>query len=108
MAERRPPGSTRHRGQNLGLFTAAGRSLLALRDDGMLAGSVSGGCIEADLIERVRTAPPTQPEVLIYGGSAEECHRFRLPCGGTLQLVLEPAPNELALQSVLDALTSAG
>jgi xanthine dehydrogenase accessory factor len=32
-------------------------SLLALRDDGLLAGSVSGGCIEADLVERVRTAP---------------------------------------------------
>ena len=80
-------------------------SLLALRDDGMLAGSVSGGCIEADLVERVRTAPPAQPEVLTYGGSTEECHRFRLPCGGTLQLVLEPAPNALVLQAILDALT---
>ncbi|WP_041673331.1 XdhC family protein [Sulfuricella denitrificans] len=80
-------------------------SLLALRDDGLLAGSVSGGCIEADLIERVRTASPTQPEVLTYGGTAEECHRFSLPCGGTLQLVLEPAPNALVLQAILDALT---
>jgi xanthine dehydrogenase accessory factor len=84
-------------------------SLLALRDDGLLAGSVSGGCIEADLVERVRTAPPTQPPakptVLTYGGTAEECHRFRLPCGGTLQLVLEPAPNALVLQAIMDALT---
>jgi len=80
-------------------------SLLALRDDGLLAGSVSGGCIEADLIDRVRTAPPTQPEVLTYGGTAEGCHRFCLPCGGTLQLVLEPAPNALVLQAILDALT---
>ncbi|HUX64851.1 XdhC family protein [Sulfuricella sp.] len=80
-------------------------SMLAVRDDGMLAGSVSGGCIEADLIERVHTAPPTRPEVLTYGGSAEECHLFRLPCGGTLQLVLEPAPNALVLQAILDALT---
>jgi xanthine dehydrogenase accessory factor len=80
-------------------------SLLAVRDDGMLAGSVSGGCIEADLIERVHTAPPARPEVLTYGGSAEECHRFRLPCGGTLQLVLEPAPSAPMLQAILDALT---
>jgi xanthine dehydrogenase accessory factor len=80
-------------------------SLLALRDDGMPAGSVSGGCIEADLIERVKTAPPTRPEVLTYGGSAEECYHFRLPCGGTLQLVLEPAPNALVLQAILDALS---
>lgn len=82
-----------------------GGSLLAVRDDGMLAGSVSGGCIEADLIERVHTAPPARPEVLTYGGSAEECHLFSLPCGGTLQLVLEPAPNALVLQTILDALT---
>lgn len=79
-------------------------SLLALRNDGQLAGSVSGGCIEADLVERVRTAPPTRPEVLTYGGTADDCHRFRLPCGGTLQLVLEPAPGAIVLQALLDAL----
>ena len=80
-------------------------AMLALRHDGMLAGSVSGGCIEADLIERMQTAPPTRPEVLTYGSSTEERHLFRLPCGGTLQLVLEPAPNALVLQAILDALT---
>jgi len=80
-------------------------SMLVVRDDGLLAGSVSGGCIEADLIARVHTAPPSCPEVLTYGGSAEECHLFRLPCGGTLQLVLEPAPSALMLQAILDALT---
>ena len=80
-------------------------AMLAVRDDGLLAGSVSGGCIEADLIERVYTEPPTRPEVLTYGGSADECHRFRLPCDGTLQLVLEPAPNALVLQAILNALT---
>lgn len=75
-------------------------AMLAVRDDGLLAGSVSGGCIEADLIERVRAAPPIRPEVLIYGGSAEACERFRLPCGGALQLVLEPAPGKPLLQAI--------
>lgn len=79
-------------------------SMLALRGDGLLAGSVSGGCIEADLIERVRTAPPSRPEVLAYGGGADECHRFSLPCGGTLQLVLEPAPETHILQTILDTI----
>jgi len=79
-------------------------SMLVLRDDGLLAGSVSGGCIEADLIDRVHTAPPSRPEVLTYGGSAAECHRFRLPCGGTLQLVLEAAPATHILQAILDAI----
>lgn len=75
-------------------------SMLAVRGDGALAGSVSGGCVEADLVERVSTAPPTRPEVLTYGGSADECHRFRLPCGGTLQLVLEPVPGLFILQAI--------
>lgn len=80
-------------------------SLLAVRGDGRLAGSVSGGCIEADLVERTSAAPPVRPEVLTYGGSAEACHFFRLPCGGTLQLVLEPAPSAPMLQTILEALT---
>jgi xanthine dehydrogenase accessory factor len=67
-------------------------AMLALRDDGLVAGSVSGGCIEDDLIERVRQKgiDQTAPETLTYGISAEEAHRFGLPCGGTIQLVLEP------------------
>jgi len=65
---------------------------LALRDDGVVIGSVSGGCIEDDLIDRVRREglQQTRPEAVKYGISAEEAHRFGLPCGGTLQLVLEP------------------
>jgi xanthine dehydrogenase accessory factor len=67
-------------------------AMLALRDDGLVVGSVSGGCIEDDLIERERQKgiQQTTPETLTYGISAEEAHRFGLPCGGTIQLVLEP------------------
>lgn len=67
-------------------------AMLAVRDDGTVVGSVSGGCIEDDLIERVRQRGVTQtkPEVVRYGITAEEAHRFGLPCGGTIQLVLEP------------------
>jgi xanthine dehydrogenase accessory factor len=67
-------------------------AMLAIRDDGQVVGSVSGGCIEDDLIERVRAAgiERTRPEAVKYGISAEEAHRFGLPCGGTIQLVLEP------------------
>lgn len=79
-------------------------SMLAVRDDGVPAGSVSGGCIESDLIERVRLAPVVRPEVVEYGGSAEASRRFGLPCGGRLQLVLEPAPGKTMLQALLTML----
>ncbi|MFM0117166.1 XdhC family protein [Paraburkholderia nemoris] len=67
-------------------------AMLAVRDDGLVVGSVSGGCIEDDLIDRVRQKgiEQTRPEAVKYGITAEEAHRFGLPCGGTIRLVLEP------------------
>ncbi|MBB5424144.1 xanthine dehydrogenase accessory factor [Paraburkholderia sp. JPY158] len=67
-------------------------SMLVVRDDAVVSGSVSGGCIEDDLIERVRRHGVTQmrPQSVRYGISADEAHRFGLPCGGTIELVLEP------------------
>ncbi|EGF33096.1 hypothetical protein IMCC9480_1187 [Oxalobacteraceae bacterium IMCC9480] len=75
---------------------------LAIRDDGQLVGSVSGGCVEDDLIERVRADLPaaTLPQIVRYGVSRDEAARFGLPCGGTLRLVLEPRP-DLALLAAL-------
>ncbi|MES2127628.1 MAG: XdhC family protein [Pseudomonadota bacterium] len=67
-------------------------ALLAICEDGSVVGSVSGGCIEDDLIERVRTAGVTRttPELVTYGITADEAHRFGLPCGGTIELAIEP------------------
>jgi xanthine dehydrogenase accessory factor len=63
---------------------------MAIRSDGLVVGSVSGGCIEDDLIARAREARSGRAtEVLTYGISADEAHRFGLPCGGTVVLVVE-------------------
>ncbi|WEF33149.1 XdhC family protein [Pseudoduganella chitinolytica] len=65
---------------------------LAICDDGRVVGSVSGGCIEDDLIARVRNEGVTRtlPQIVTYGISADEAHRFGLPCGGTIELAIEP------------------
>jgi xanthine dehydrogenase accessory factor len=71
-------------------------ALLAIRDDGVLSGSVSGGCVEDDLIARTRAAwtaaaaGSATPSLIVYGVSKEEAARFGLPCGGTLRLLQEP------------------
>ena len=65
-------------------------ALLAICGDGRLAGSVSGGCIEDDLGERLRAQQPARPELITYGITADQTRRFQLPCGGSLSLVLEP------------------
>ncbi|MFP4905698.1 XdhC family protein, partial [Paraburkholderia sp. BR14261] len=53
-------------------------SMLAIRDDGLAAGSVSGGCIEDDLIAQVRASgiAAGAPRVVRYGITADEAHRF--------------------------------
>ena len=78
-------------------------AMLVIRDDGQVVGSVSGGCIEDDLIERVRVAGigQTRPEAVKYGITAEEAHRFGLPCGGTIQLVLEPLTERSGIAELL-------
>lgn len=72
---------------------------LALRDDGAVQGSVSGGCIEDDLIARMRDGrlAGTAPFRLDYGVTKAEAERFGLPCGGTLELVVEPDPDPVLL-----------
>ena len=66
-------------------------ALLALRNDGLVVGSVSGGCVEDDLIERVRLGERVdRPSLVNYGVTKEEAARFGLPCGGNLRLVQEP------------------
>ncbi|MBV4476812.1 XdhC family protein [Pseudomonas botevensis] len=87
-------------------------SMMALRNDGRVVGSVSGGCIEDDLIHRYTTAyggdglADGPPEVVRYGVSADEAHRFGLPCGGTLELILEFSPAWQALDVLLSQLDS--
>lgn len=78
-------------------------ALSAIRDDGMVVGSVSGGCVEDDMIARVKagTLAENTPTTTKYGVSAEEAQRFGLPCGGTLELVLEPLTAASGLDDLL-------
>lgn len=79
-------------------------ALLAIAGDGRLVGSVSGGCIEDDLLDRLRTERPTQPEHVTYGITADQTRRFGLPCGGKLELVLEPVARGNRLADTLAAI----
>ena len=81
-------------------------SVVAVREDGQIAGSVSGGCIEDDLIERVRAGSVARqrPEIVRYGVAADEAQRFGLPCGGSLELVLETVSRASAIEALLACL----
>ena len=94
-------------------------SIMALCEDGAVVGSVSGGCIEDDLIHRYTRAyaqsstpgdpavgqlPSGPPAFVKYGVTADEAHRFGLPCGGTLELLLEFDPQAASLAALVRAL----
>ena len=81
-------------------------SSVAIRGDGLVAGSVSGGCIEDDLVEKARSGALATgvPQVVRYGIDADAAHRFGLPCGGLIELVLEPVGERTQLEALLQRL----
>lgn len=85
-------------------------ALMAIRDDGRVAGSVSGGCIEDDLVRRYTQQGDLSfraalfPFVQTYGIQAEEAHRFGLPCGGTMELLIESDPNLDSFEQIMKAI----
>jgi xanthine dehydrogenase accessory factor len=76
-------------------------SLAAVRDDGILVGSVSGGCIEDDLVARRAEYAGAKPAFALYGVTADEARRFGLPCGGEVEVLIEPAVAVQALEALL-------
>lgn len=78
-------------------------SVMAISPKGHTVGSVSGGCIEQDLIKQLSNNNlNTFPRLIKYGINKEESQRFGLPCGGCLELVIEKLDTNTQLQPVLD------
>jgi xanthine dehydrogenase accessory factor len=83
-------------------------AMVAIRDDGQVSGSVSGGCVEDDLIDKVKNGSiaADKPQLITYGVTNEEATRWGLPCGGTLQVVLEPVTQASGIESLLESIGS--
>jgi xanthine dehydrogenase accessory factor len=77
-------------------------ALLAVRDDGVVSGSVSGGCVEDDLIARIKAGERSnKPSMIAYGVTKAEAARFGIPCGGSLRLLQEPLTDINWVQALL-------
>lgn len=76
-------------------------ALLALNDAGLVSGSISGGCVEDELLERLPKELPNGIRLQEFGLSAEENERLGLPCGGRLSILIQaikPDQSELIEQ----------
>jgi xanthine dehydrogenase accessory factor len=65
-------------------------SKLAITGSGRLYGSVSGGCVEADVAERAQPVlNGDAPYVISYGIADDEAWTVGLPCGGEIDVFVE-------------------
>ena len=69
---------------------------LCVTRSGRMAGSVSGGCVEADVFERAtQVLDSRSPEVANYGIADEMGFEVGLSCGGSIDVFIEPfAPDD--------------
>ncbi|MGE8396454.1 MAG: XdhC family protein [Comamonas sp.] len=91
--------------QTLGSAPRPVGALLAIQPGKKLVGSVSGGCIEDDLLDRLAdTASVPVTQRIRYGGNAQEARRYGLPCNGSIELVVERNPCVQSLAQLLDTI----
>lgn len=83
-------------------------SLMVMRQDGVHTGSVSGGCVEEDLLQRFRNGELNEalPTRIDYGVDRQEATRFGLPCGGRLELLIEVLDDTQSLQRLAETIES--
>ncbi|ESQ17312.1 MAG TPA: XdhC family protein [Chromatiaceae bacterium] len=84
--------------------------LLSIDADGRETGSVSGGCVEADLVERCSKGEfdCDRPSLVSYGVDAADANRFGLPCGGRLDLIVERVESAQPWQRLSELISARG
>lgn len=83
-------------------------SLLACNAKGKFIGSLSGGCVEDDLIARIIAGDFSGAvSRLRYGATTEEAERLRLPCGGVLDVAIERLHPSPELQDAVACIANA-
>jgi len=81
-------------------------SWLAISEFGRWSGSVSGGCLEQDLLQKTASDGAERPVVIDYGITDDDRDHFQLPCGGRIRLLVEPLNTEAAADHVRALVTA--
>ncbi len=75
-------------------------AVLLVTDDGRIAGSVSGGCVEGAAAEEIWAARKAgRARVVRYGISDEQAWDVGLACGGTIDVLISPTVPEAAIEA---------
>jgi xanthine dehydrogenase accessory factor len=83
-------------------------SMMAIHPDGRFIGSVSGGCVEDDLVQQVLKGEfdHGMPRIVEYGVTREQTRRVGLPCGGRLKLLVERIDSISQMRKLLQTVES--
>ena len=84
-----------------GSFSRRLGAQLAIRPDGSVVGSLADGCLERQLANDARKIEG--PKVVRYGAGSQMID-FRLPCGGGLDILLDPAPGRTQARKAAELL----
>jgi len=83
-------------------------SLLAATASGEWIGSLSGGCVEDELLEQLVAGAFAEPLYLLrYGDGSDPRSQISLPCGGVLEVLVENLPADCEVQAHLRELEGA-
>lgn len=64
---------------------------LAVSESGKMCGSVSGGCVESDVFQNAMEVMASgEPKLLHYGITDDMAWSVGLPCGGEIDVFVEP------------------
>jgi xanthine dehydrogenase accessory factor len=77
-------------------------SIAAVRQDGVIVGSVSGGCVEKQLSESFQGTLKSRNHTHIVDD--DQAKRYGLACGGQLELVFESLSDATTLRQILKRL----
>jgi xanthine dehydrogenase accessory factor len=70
-------------------------SKLIVREDGAIEGSVSNGCVESDVVQAAQEVlAGGEPRLVTYGITDEMAFGVGLPCGGEIDVFVEPYGGE--------------
>ncbi len=86
-------------------YRSAG-SVMAIAQDGRVSGSLSSGCIEADIGIQAMQALQTNRPVTIKYGQGSPFLDLRLPCGGAIEVLIVPRPDRQVIKDALAAVQS--
>jgi xanthine dehydrogenase accessory factor len=84
-------------------------SKLIVREDGSLEGSVSGGCVENDVVVAAQEVRETGvPRLVTYGITDDMAFSVGLPCGGEIDVFVEPLGEKVDSGAVLTVIRGEG